>query len=182
VCFEVSILNSIANQQYLQITDLHFAVWNMIKPVNFIWVDVKNRCVKVGSKDEATDTVQDIVEAKTAAKEAYIELISYDENGTPILRFDEDSQFDDGYTTYKAKAEDLVIFLSDMEDIGLLEWKNYPSLREGVCWRIDVHYIGGEKHISGQSRFPAQWTEFGKALNGLIKKVQSDSAKSDSNE
>lgn len=172
-------MNAIANQQYLQITDLHFAVWNMVKPVNFIWVDVKNRCLKVGTKDEATDTVQDVIDARQAQKDAFIELISYDEEGKPILRFDEDEAvFEDGYTTYKASAEDLVIFLSDMEDIGLLEWKNYPSLREGVCWRIDVHYAGGEKHISGQSRFPAQWTEFGKALNGLVRKVQSDAANS----
>jgi len=172
-------LDSIANQQYLQITDLHFAVWNMIKPVNFIWVDVKNRCVKVGTKDDSTDTVQDIREAKLAAKDAFVELISYDANGVPILHFDDDDEdagFIDGFTTYRAKADDLVTFLSDMEDIGILDWKNYPSLREGQCWRIDIYYIGGEKHISGQSRFPAQWAEFGKALTGLINKVKADAS------
>ncbi len=171
-------MNSVANQQYLQITDIHFAFWNMIKPVNFIWVDVKDRCVKVGSKDEATDTVKDVLDAKEAKKDSYIELISYDSDGEPVLNFDGDgAEYDDGYTTYKASAEDLVIFLSDMEDIGLLEWKNYPSLREGVCWRIDIHSVSGEKHFSGQSRYPQQWAEFCKALNGLVKKVQSDAEK-----
>lgn len=149
----------------------------MTKPVNFIWVDVENRCVKVGSKDEPTDTVQDIIDARAAARDKYIELIFYGEDGAPILNFDDEAAvFEDGYTTYRARAEDLVIFLSDMQDIDLLGWKNYPSLREGICWRIDIHYPGGEKHISGQSRFPAQWSEFGKALNGLIKKVQSNTA------
>ena len=171
-------MNSVANKQYLRITDIHFAFWNMIKPVNFIWVDVKDRCVKVGSKDEATDTVQDTLEAQNASKDAFVELISYDAAGEPVLNFEEkQTEYEDGYTTYKASAEDLVIFLSDMEDIGLLEWKNYPSLREGVCWRIDIHSVDGEKHISGQSRFPQQWAEFCKALNGLVKKVQSDAEK-----
>lgn len=175
-------MNSVANQQYLQITDLHFAVWNMIKPVNFIWVDVKNRCVRVGSKDEPTDTVQDMIEARAAQKDSFIELISYDSEGKPILNFEENGEDNfeyEGLTTYKAHAEDLVVFLSDMEDIALLDWKNYPSLREGLCWRIDVHYKGGEKHISGQSRFPEKWAEFGKSLNGLIKKVQSDEINAD---
>ena len=150
----------------------------MIKPVNFIWVDVKDRCVKVGTKDEATDTVLDVIAAKEARKDAYVELISYDDAGEPVLNFEERIiEYEDGYTTYPASAEDLVIFLSDMEDIGLLDWKNYPSLREGVCWRIDIHHVGGEKHISGQSRYPQQWAEFCKALNGLVKKVQSDAQK-----
>lgn len=68
---------------YQQITDLHFAVWNMIKPINFIWVDVANGCVKCGVKDEPTDTVIDQREFDKQQQEALVELIAYDDKASP---------------------------------------------------------------------------------------------------
>ncbi|MBQ4312887.1 MAG: hypothetical protein IJC18_01635 [Clostridia bacterium] len=162
------------NYQYLDITDLHFAVWNMIKPVNFIWIDFTDKCVRCGSKDEPTDTIKEDIELQEAQKEAFQELISYDEDGLPVLCFDkEPGRNDDPYTTYPADDADLLGFLGDMEEIDMLSWRTqYPSLREGLCWRIDVYFNEGEKHFSGQARFPQNWAEFGKSLDGLVKRVQ----------
>lgn len=64
-----------------------------------------------------------------------------------------------------------------MEEIKLLDWRNsYPSLNEGLCWRIDVYGRGFEKHMSGQARFPKEWNAFGKSLNALVSLVQARGA------
>lgn len=160
---------------YQQITDLHFAVWNMIKPINFIWVDVTNGCVKCGVKDEPTDTVLDQREFEKEQEQAFVELIAYDDKGEPILGFDEPiRKSKDPYSTYPATHSELLAFLGDMEEIKLLDWRNsYPSLNEGLCWRIDVYGRDFEKHMSGQARFPKEWNSFGKSLNALVQLVQS---------
>ena len=170
---EVSLtLENTQNSLYQRFSDLHFAVWNMIKPVNYIWVDFDDRCVRCGVKNEPTDAIADERAAAELAKDAFIELISYDEDGSPILGFDDEAVKKD-YAEYPASDEDIAAFLGDMESIDLLGWRNqFPSLREGLCWRIDVYYEGGEKHISGQARFPQEWTAFGKSLNALVKRSQ----------
>lgn len=170
----------ITSQTYAQFTDLHFAVWNMIKPINYIWIDFTSRCVRCGVKDEPTDAVQDERAAIAAAKDSFVELISYDADGKPVLGFDEEAPIieDSNRQTYPCSESDLELFLEELEEVNLLGWKNqFPSLREGLCWRIDCYYGGKEKHMSGQSRFPEQWTLFGKSLNGLVKKAQENAAK-----
>ena len=170
-------MENVPGNDYQHFEHLHFAVWNMIKPVNFIWIDFGDKCVRCGSKDEATDAVVDEREAIEERKNAFIELISYDSDGNPVLGFDEVDRgkpIDPRYSEYPLSDEDLEAFLCDMSELELLSWRNhFPSMREGLCWRIDVYYNGEEKHMSGQSRFPDKWVEFGKSLGGLVKKAQS---------
>jgi len=171
-------MESSKNSAYSSFTDLHFAVWNMIKPINYIWIDFTDRCVRCGVKNEPTDAVQDERAAIAAQQERFVELISYDADGKPILSFDDSRPVLDNvdYESYPTTEGDIKLFLEEMEEIGLLGWKEqWPSLREGLCWRIDIYYDGGEKHLSGQSRFPEQWNLFGKSLNGLVKKAQESS-------
>lgn len=168
-------MESIQSSLYSQFTDLHFAAWNMIKPINYIWIDFVDKCVRCGVKDEPTDAVQDEKAAIEAQKDKFVELISYDGDGKPILSFDESRAVleETDYISYPVSSADLALFLEEMEEIGLLGWKNqFPSLREGLCWRIDCYYGDEEKHMSGQSRFPEHWALFGKSLNGLVKKAQ----------
>ena len=165
--------------RYSDITDLHFAVWNMIKPVNFIWVDFAERAVRCGVKDESTDTVADQRALDEQQKNAFVELIAYEDDGTPILGFDSPIRKQtEPWSSYRAEIEELDAFLGDMEEIDLLGWRNsLPSLKEGLCWRIDIYAKGGkEKHMSGQARFPAQWSAFGKSLNALVQKVEARGA------
>lgn len=165
-------MENLANHTYSEITDLHFAVWNMIKPVNFIWVDFADKCVRCGVKDEPDDPIKAEREQNEAMKDEFVELISYDEDGRPVLGFDGEAQKEEPYASYSADDIQLGEFTDELKRIDLLSWRNqYPSMREGLCWRIDVYYNGGEKHMSGQSRFPAEWASFGKALNLLVEKV-----------
>lgn len=173
-------MESSKNPAYSGFTDLHFAVWNMIKPVNYIWIDFVDRCVRCGVKDEPTDAIQDERAALEALKDRFVELISYDAEGKPVLSFDDSRPVLENvdYQSYPTTLSDLELFLDEMEEIDLLGWKEqWPSLREGLCWRIDCYYEGGEKHLSGQSRFPEHWTLFGKSLNGLVKKAQDAASK-----
>ena len=170
-------MENVPSKDYRSFQHLHFAVWNMVKPINYIWIDFEDGCVRCGTKDEPTDAVKDEIEAIEQRKNAFIELISYDDEGKPLLGFD---SADDPYvmdsrcTEYPVSEDDLAAFLCDMHDMELLSWRNhFPSMREGLCWRIDIYYEGGEKHLSGQSRFPEHWVEFGKTLGNLVKKAQS---------
>lgn len=169
--------------KYRDITDLHFAVWNMIKPVNFIWVDINDCCVKCGVKDQTTDTVADQRQFEEQQKNAFVELIAYDDDGNPMLGFDEPIKKQKyPYSVYKATPEELEAFLGDMEEIELLNWRNsFPSLNEGLCWRIDVYAKTGEKHMSGQARFPKAWSAFGKSLNALVQRVETRGAEKNDN-
>ena len=165
-------MDSLLNNEYSKFTDLHFAVWNMIKPINFIWVDFEEKCVRCGVKDEPNDPVRDELDAAAAKGETFVELISYDESGSPVLGFDE-SEKKYPFDSYPASEDDLLAFLCDLQELDILSWRNqFPSLREGLCWRIDIYYHGGEKHMSGQTRFPPDWNEFGKSLNALVDRVQ----------
>ncbi len=165
-------LDELLNSEYSKFTHLHFAVWNMIKPINFIWVDFEEKCVKCGVKDEPDDPIQAEREAEAAKGETFVELISYDDDGAPVLGFDEKDS-PKPYDIYPADPDDLVAFLCDLQDLEILSWRNqFPSLREGLCWRIDIYYEGGQKHMSGQTRFPPDWEAFGKSLNALVEKAQ----------
>ena len=147
----------------------------MIKPVNFIWVDFTERVVRCGVKDETTDTIADQRELDEQQKNAFVELIAYDDDGNPILGFDAPiKKQKEPWSTYPAEQAELEAFLGDMEEIDLLGWRNsLPSLNEGLCWRIDIYSrTGKEKHMSGQARFPSQWSAFGKSLNALVQKVE----------
>jgi hypothetical protein len=163
--------NSI-NNEYDKITELYFAVWNMIKPVNFIWVNFRERTVRCGSWGIFDDPKKAAEEFDSNKGEEFVELISYDNNGRPVLSFDE-QQFNVPGSCSEAAAADLLHFLETLESIDFLNWRPlYPSLREGLCWRIDTYMEDGQKHYSGQSRFPSQWAAFGKALNELVESVQ----------
>lgn len=144
----------------------------MIKPVNFIWVNFRDRTVRCGAWDIFGDPKKAAEEFEASRGEDFVELISYDRNGKPVLSFD-DVQFNIPGSCADASPSDLLKFLETLESIDFLNWRpSYPSLREGLCWRIDTYTEDGQKHYSGQSRFPQQWTAFGKALNELVSSVQ----------
>lgn len=161
-------------ENYAKITDLYFAVWNMYPPINFIWIDFKSGTLKIGERKKETDGVADYAEAVKKASENFIELISYDSTGKPILNFEgKPSVPEEPCDKYLLDRNDLATFLVDMEDVGLLDWKpQYPSLREGQCWRIDIYMRDGEKHYSGQTRYPERWADFGRSLGGLVNKAR----------
>ncbi|MBP3414320.1 MAG: hypothetical protein J6L81_03865 [Clostridia bacterium] len=169
-------MDSPLNNEYSKLHHLHFAVWNMIKPINFIWVDFDEQCVRCGVKNEPDDPIAAMREEEAAKDEVFVELISYDDDGMPVLGFDP-KESEKPYTEYPAQSDDLVAFLCDLQELDILSWRNqFPSLREGLCWRIDIYYDEkGEKHMSGQTRFPPDWAAFGKSLNALVEKVQKDS-------
>ena len=160
--------------EYRSITDLYFAVWDMTPPYNYIWVDFAGRRLSKGTKKVDEDPIQTRREANPIdllKRMDYVELISYDEQGRAVLGFDKSDAIDD--RGIPANRKDLDDFLSDLQDIGILDWREqYPSMRDGLCWRIDIYSDDGEKHMSGQTRFPQEWAAFGRAMAILIDRVE----------
>ena len=83
--------------------------------------------------------------------------------------------FEEEIPFLKANRADLLRFLAVLQKIDILSWRSsFPSQREGISWRVDIYSEnGGEKHSSGQARFPAEWAEFGKSISALVQSVQS---------
>ena len=161
------------NKEYSRISELFFAVWNVSPPVNYIWVDFANQQVMCGQHDEICDLAG---ERKNLREQGgkFVELISYDENGEAIRNFDCFS-FEEEIPFLKANRADLLRFLAVLQKIDILSWRSsFPSQREGISGRVDIYSEnGGEKHSSGQARFPAEWAEFGKSISALVQSVQS---------
>lgn len=160
------------NKEYGRLSELFFAVWNVNPPINYIWVDFEGRRVMCGQNDEICDLAGERRNLKQQGGK-FIELISYDENGEPILNFDNFS-FEEEVPFIDANKADLVKFLEVLQKIDILSWRNnFPSRREGISWRVDIYsQNGSEKHSSGQARFPTEWAEFGRAISALVQSVQ----------
>ena len=162
------------NKEYGRISELFFAVWNVNPPINYIWVDFENKRVMCGQNDEICDLAGERRNIKTQGGK-FVELISYDENGEPILNFDNFS-FEEDAPFVEASQADLMKFLSVLQKIDILSWRSsFPSRREGISWRVDIYsQNGSEKHSSGQARFPLEWAEFGRSISALVQSVQND--------
>lgn len=160
------------NKEYGRISELFFAVWNVNPPINYIWVDFENRRVMCGQNDEICDLAGERRNLKQQGGK-FVELISYNENGEPILNFDNFS-FEEEVPFIDANQADLIKFLEVLQKIDILSWRNsFPSRREGISWRIDIYsQNGSEKHSNGQARFPTEWAEFGRAISALVQSVQ----------
>ena len=160
--------------EYQKITDLYFAVWDMAPPYNYIWVDFAGGRLSKGTKKIDEDPIKTRREANPIDlldRMDYVELISYDEQGRAMLGFEQPDSDDGGIP---ANRRYLDAFLRDLQDIDILAWREqYPSMRDGLCWRIDIYTEGGEKHMSGQTRFPQEWAAFGRAMAVLIDRVES---------
>ena len=162
------------NKEYSRISELFFAVWNVKPPVNIIWVDFDKQLVMCGQHDVICDLAGERRNARTQGAR-FVELISYDENGNAIRNFDNCS-FEEEIPFLRANKADLLRFLAVLQKIDVLSWRNsFPSQREGISWRLDIYSSnGGEKHTSGQARFPTEWAEFGKAISELVEAVKND--------
>ena len=160
------------NKEYSRISELFFAVWNNNPPINYIWIDFENQQVVGGHHDAICDLAGERRRLNDQGGK-FVELISYDENGKPILHFD-NYTFEEDVPFVKANRADLLRFLAVLQKIDVLSWRNsFPSHREGISWRLDIYSVnGGEKHSSGQARFPVYWAEFGKALGELLQAAQ----------
>ncbi len=161
------------NKEYSRISELFFAVWNVNPPINYIWVDFANNCLMCGQNDRICDLAGERRNQRGQGGK-FVELISYDKNGEPILNFDSFSS-DDGARFVAASRSDLMKFLATLQKIDILSWRNsFPSRREGISWRVDIYSEnGGQKHSNGQARFPMEWTEFGQSISTLVQSVQS---------
>ena len=162
------------NKEYGRISELFFAVWNVSPPVNYIWVDFENEQVMCGQHDDTCDLAGERRNLRSQGGK-FVELISYDENGEAIRNFDSFS-FEEEIPFLKANRADLLSFLSVLQNIDILSWRNsFPSQRDGISWRVDIYSDNGsEKHSSGQARFPTEWAEFGKSISTLVQSVQAD--------
>ena len=160
------------NKEYGRLSELFFAVWNVSPPVNYIWVDFDNQQVMCGQHDEICDLAGERRNLKAQGGK-FVELISYDENGEAIRNFD---NFGEELPFLKANRADLLSFLSVLQQIDILSWRNsFPSQRDGISWRVDIYsQNGSEKHSSGQARFPTEWAEFGRAISALVQSVQAN--------
>ena len=156
------------NKEYGRICELFFAVWNVSPPVNYIWVDFDNQQVMCGQHDDVCDLAGERRNLRSQGGK-FVELISYDENGEAIRNFD-------SFSFEEANRADLLSFLATLQKIDILSWRNtFPSQRDGISWRVDIYSEnGGEKHSTGQARFPAEWAEFGKSISALVQSVQAD--------
>ncbi|MCL2486484.1 MAG: hypothetical protein FWE86_02650 [Oscillospiraceae bacterium] len=162
------------NGEYTGLTDLYFAVWDMIPPYNYIWIDFKGKRLLTGTKKDNEDPVAAIKNnpsgpnADQDDEEDFVELISYDADGNPVVKFEDPDLAEKGRGKkgwIKAKEADINTLLRELQDMDILGWRNqYPSIRDGICWRVDLYGSPGEKHMSGQARFPAEWHRFGKAV------------------
>lgn len=158
----------IINKEYGKISELFFAVWNVKPPINYIWVDFDKCKIMCGQNDEICDLAAERRNLNNQGGK-FVELISYDESGEPILNFDSFS-FEQGAPFIDLNKADALKFLAVLQKIDVLAWRNsFPSKREGISWRVDIYSNNGsEKHSNGQARFPLEWAEFGKAISTLV--------------
>lgn len=163
------------NKEYSGLTDMYFAVWNGEKaPANYILVSFSERKLDCGVQPVAADLVEARLSGESEENQ-FVELISYSEDGTPVLNFDEPKSDENEVDNRKSIDEaSLMKFLSIMEKIDILSWRNnFSSSREGLCWRIDIYTSEGfNKHIKGQARFPSEWSAFGLAMNELVESAK----------
>ena len=172
--------------EYANLSDLYFAVWDMIPPYNFVWVDFKGKRLQTGVKKVDEDPIAAINKSvgggfSQTDEQDFVELISYDSEGLPVLNFDGPNRSEKGWIN----AKDICInaLLKELQEMDILDWRcQYPSIREGICWRVDIYgSIYGssdkgeekiEKHLSGQARFPNDWQRFGKAIAAFVESCQ----------
>ena len=110
------------NKEYGRISELFFAVWNVSPPVNYIWVDFENEQVMCGQHDNTCDLAGERRNLRSQGGK-FVELISYDENGEAIRNFDSYS-FEEEIPFLKANRADLLSFLSVLQKIDILSWRN----------------------------------------------------------
>lgn len=157
------------NREYSRITDLYFAVWEQNKTANYIWVKVDKSRLESGVQPVA----EDLIEKARGGDEdtnSFIELISYAEDGTPILHFDDpEEEAEEVEKGTPISEEALGRFVEKLQKMDILSWRNhFPSNRQGLSWRIDIYSTTGQKHMDGQARFPIEWSAFSKAMSELV--------------
>ena len=161
----------ILNREYSQITDLYFAVWEDKGAANYIWVKVSDKKLETGVQAVAEDPIAAKLDG--SSKKPFIELITYAEDGTPILNFDQSEDEliggDQGNTIPDDALENFRLALQKLDILG---WRNhFPSNRKGVSWRIDIYKTSGQKHMDGKARYPMEWGSFSKAMSEIVEKT-----------
>ncbi len=161
----------VLNREYSQITDLYFAVWEGKGAANYIWVKVSEGKLETGTQAVAEDPVAAKLDGNT--KKPFIELITYAEDGTPILNFDQsEDDMINGYNGDDVPSEALEDFRLSLQKLDILGWRNhFPSNRKGISWRIDIYKTSGQKHMDGQARYPMEWGAFSKAMSEIVEKT-----------
>ncbi len=164
----------VLNREYSQITDLYFAVWEDKGAANYIWVKIADKKLETGVQSVAEDPVAAKLEG--GSKKPFIELITYAEDGTPILNFDQSEE-----DLIKGEAGDAIPddalenFRLALQKLDILGWRNhFPSNRKGISWRIDIYKTSGQKHMDGQARYPMEWGAFSKAMSELVEKTTNE--------
>ncbi len=158
----------VLNREYSQITDLYFAVWEDKGAANYIWVKVADKKLETGVQAVAEDPVAAKLEG--SARKPFIELITYAEDGTPILNFDQpEGDLIKGEHGDTIPDDALENFRLSLQKLDILGWRNhFPSNRKGVSWRIDIYKTSGQKHMDGKARYPMEWGAFSKAMSELV--------------
>ncbi len=161
----------VLNREYSQITDLYFAVWEDKGAANYIWVKIADKKLETGVQSVAEDPISAKLEG--ANKKPFIELITYAEDGTPILNFDQpEEDLLKGEAGTDIPDNILENFRLSLQKIDILGWRNhFPSNRKGISWRIDIYKTSGQKHMDGQARYPMEWGAFSKAMSELVEKT-----------
>lgn len=168
LCLEFEI-----NREYGRITDLYFAIWEENQTANYVWVKIEKRKLERGTQPVAEDPIEKKLEGDDTSGK-FIELISYAEDGTPILNFDEPKE-DDGDTEAGTPIKEEVIgkFIEKLQKMDILSWRNhFPSNRKGINWRIDIYSTTGQKHMDGQARFPIEWSSFTRSMTELVEATE----------
>lgn len=164
-------MENMVNREYSKITNMYFAIWQGDESANYILIDFANARMERGSQPVANDIIA--ARRREDDDNAFVELISYDRDGRPILNFDDpadDEPEDMGVPVPKSAIEQLRL---QLQAVDILSWRNnLPSSRKGISWRIDIYSEGGEKHMSGQARFPTEWTRFSKAVSALVESCE----------
>ncbi len=160
----------VLNREYSQITDLYFAVWEDKSAANYIWVKIAEKKLETGVQAVAEDPVAAKLEG--ANKKPFIELITYAEDGTPILNFDQNEEdLIKGERGNDIPDDALENFRLALQKLDILGWRNhFPSNRKGISWRIDIYKTSGQKHMDGQARYPMEWGAFSKAMSEIVEK------------
>ncbi len=161
----------VLNREYSQITDLYFAVWEDKGAANYIWVKIADKKLETGVQAVAEDPVAAKLDGDN--KRPFIELITYAEDGTPILNFDRpEDDINSNDCGSDIPEEVLESFRLSLQKLDILGWRNhFPSNRQGVSWRIDIYKSSGQKHMDGKARFPMEWGAFSKAMSELVEKT-----------
>ena len=161
----------VLNREYSQITDLYFSVWEDKGAANYIWVKIADKKLETGVQAVAEDPIAAKLDGSN--KNPFIELITYAEDGTPILNFDQpEEDLNNKECGVDIPEEALESFRLALQKFDILSWRNhFPSNRQGVSWRIDIYKTSGQKHMDGKARYPMEWGAFSKAMSEIVEKT-----------